>query len=243
MTADFLTVMAVIAVLSVVQSIFGMGVLIFGTPTLLLLGYDFAEAISLLVPASFVISLLQVTTSRQDRVAVSRHLYLICLPGIGLGLWVIQGSPLGSWVNILIGAVMLISAVLRLWPRSHAWLSTVVTKHSMLYHAVMGLVHGMTNLGGALLAILATGQHSEKGAIRYTVAHYYLAFGAVQILMIVTLFDETERLLQSLPMAGIAAAVYLLIGNRLFLRTANPVYQNGLTLFISVYGIAVLLSH
>ena len=101
----------------------------------------------------------------------------------------------------------------------------------------------MTNLGGALLAILATGQHSEKGAIRYTVAHYYLAFGAVQILMIVTLFDETERLLQSLPMAGIAAAVYLLIGNRLFLRTANPVYQNGLTLFISVYGIAVLLSH
>ena len=243
MTAEFFTVMAVIAVLSVVQSVFGMGVLIFGTPTLLLLGYDFTEAICLLVPASFVISLLQVTTSRKDRVAVSRHLYLICLPGIGIGLWIIQGSAMGSWVNILIGAVMLVSAVLRLWPRSHAWLSGVVKKHSMLYHAVMGLVHGLTNLGGALLAILATGQHSEKGAIRYTVAHYYLAFGAVQILMIATLLGETERLLQSLPMAGIAAAVYLLIGNRIFLWTANPIYQNGLTLFIFVYGIAVPLSH
>ena len=150
---------------------------------------------------------------------------------------------MGSWVNILIGTVMLVSAVLRLWPRSHAWLSGVVKKHSMLYHAVMGLVHGLTNLGGALLAILATGQHSEKGAIRYTVAHYYLAFGAVQILMIATLLGETERLLQSLPMAGTAAAVYLLIGNRIFLWTANSIYQNGLTLFISVYGIAVLLSH
>jgi len=165
------------------------------------------------------------------------------LPGIGLGLWVIQGSVLGSWVSILVGAVMLILAVLRLWPRSHAWLSGVVKKHSMLYHAVMGLVHGLTNLGGALLAILATSQHSEKGAIRYTVAHYYLAFGAVQILMTVTLLGETERLLQGLPMAGIAAAIYLLIGNRLFLRTANPIYQNGLTFFIFVYGIAVLLSH
>lgn len=243
MTADLFTAMAIIAVLSVVQSVFGMGVLIFGTPTLLLLGYDFAEAISLLVPASFVISLLQVTTSRQDRVAGSHYLYLICLPGIGLGLWVIQGSVLGSWVSILVGAMMLILAVLRLWPRSHAWLSGVVKKHSMLYHAVMGLVHGLTNLGGALLAILATSQHSEKGAIRYTVAHYYLAFGAVQILMTVTLLGETERLLQGLPMAGIAAAIYLLIGNRLFLRTANPIYQNGLTFFIFVYGIAVLLSH
>ena len=243
MTAEFLTVMAVIAVLSVVQSVFGMGVLIFGTPTLLLLGYDFTEAICMLVPASFVISLLQLTTSRQDRVVVSRHLYLICLPGIGVGLWIIQGSAMGSWVNILIGTVMLVSAVFRLWPRSHAWLSGVVKKHSMLYHAVMGLVHGLTNLGGALLAILATGQHSEKGAIRYTVAHYYLAFGAVQILMIATLLGETERLLQSLPMAGIAATVYQLIGNRIFLWTANSIYQNGLTLFISVYGIAVLLSH
>ena len=118
MTAEFLTVMAIIAVLSVVQSVFGMGVLIFGTPTLLLLGYDFTEAICLLVPASFVISLLQVTISRQDWEAVSRHLYLICLPGIGVGLWIIQGSAMGSWVNILIGTVMLVSAVLRLWPRS-----------------------------------------------------------------------------------------------------------------------------
>ena len=93
MTAEFLTVMAIIAVLSVVQSVFGMGVLIFGTPTLLLLGYDFTEAICLLVPASFVISLLQVTISRQDWEAVSRHLYLICLPGIGVGCGSFRAAP------------------------------------------------------------------------------------------------------------------------------------------------------
>ncbi|MBT5037217.1 MAG: TSUP family transporter [Rhodospirillaceae bacterium] len=242
MTADFLTVMAIVAVLSVVQSIFGMGVLIFGTPTLLLLGYDFVSAISILVPASFAISLLQVTTAGKERVAISRHLYLLCLPGIGIGLWVIKGDALGSWINYLIGAVLLVSAALRLWGRSHAWLADAMKKHSPAYHLVMGLTHGLTNLGGALLAILATSQHSEKGAIRYTVAHYYLAFGAIQIILIAALLGEAEALLHNLPMAGIAAAVYLLIGNRLFLRTANPLYHNGLTLFISAYGIAVLLT-
>jgi len=243
MTAEFITIMAVVAVFSVVQSIFGMGVLIFGTPTLLLLGYDFVDAISFLVPASFVISALQIVTSGKDRVAVSRYLYLLCLPGIGVGLWIIQGDALGSWVNILIGAVLLLSAGLRLWPRSHAWMAGALKKHTMIFHGVMGLVHGLTNLGGALLAILATTQHSEKDAIRYAVAHYYLAFGAIQILLIATLLGEAERLLNNFPMAIIAAVIYLLIGNRLFLRTAKPIYHHGLTLFISAYGIAVLLSH
>ncbi len=243
MTAEFVTAIAVVAVFSVVQSIFGMGVLIFGTPTLLLIGHDFVDAITILVPASFAISLLQIATSAKDRVAVSGYLYLFCLPGIGLGLWVIQGGALGSWINILIGAVLLISAGLRLWPASHAWMAAALKKYTLIYHGVMGLVHGLTNLGGSLLAILATTQHSEKGAVRYTVAHYYLAFGAIQIVLIATLLGEAEGLLRNLPMAGIAAAVYLLIGNRLFLRTAGSVYHHGLSLFISAYGIAVLLSH
>ena len=112
----------------------------------------------------------------------------------------------------------------------------------MIYHVVMGLTHGLTNLGGALLAILATGLHSEKGAVRYTAAHYYLAFGAVHIVLLAVLLDQGAELLNNLPMAGVAGAVYLLVGNRLFLRTSNPVYHHGLTLFTAAYGIAVLLT-
>jgi len=242
MTPDYFLVMALVAGLALVQSVFGMGVLIFGTPTLLLLGYDFVSAIGILVPASFAISLLQVTTAGPHRVPVSRNLYLFCLPAIGVGLWVLHGSSLGSWVNILIGATLLVSATLRLWVRSHAWMSSALKKHSMIYHVVMGLTHGLTNLGGALLAILATGLHSEQGAVRYTVAHYYLAFGAVQIVLLAVLLDQGAELLNNLPMAGVAGAVYLLVGNRLFLRTSNPVYHHGLTLFTAAYGIAVLLT-
>ena len=47
---DYVTIVALLVVLSIVQSIFGMGILIFGTPTLLLAGYDFISTISILVP-------------------------------------------------------------------------------------------------------------------------------------------------------------------------------------------------
>ena len=77
----------------------------------------------------------------------------------------------------------------------------------------MGFVHGLTNLGGALLAILASSYHSEKVAIRYTVAYYYMAFGAIQLVLIGGVFGEWELLLANLPIAAVAGAIYLLFGN------------------------------
>ena len=105
----------------------------------------------------------------------------------------------------------------------------------------MGVIHGITNLGGALLAIMAASLHKDKYSIRYTVAHYYLAFGTIQIVIIATLFREIQTLIASLPMAAVAGCVYLLVGNRLFLRTDNTTYYYGLTIFIMAYGIAILV--
>jgi len=242
MSPDYLIVLAVVAALSVVQSIFGMGILIFGTPTLLLLGHDFVTAIAFLVPASFAVSVLQVVTAGATRVPVSRNLYLLCVPGIGVGLWLIQGSSVGGWVNYIIGAMLLVSAGLRLWRGSQEWLSVGLRRYSAAYHLVMGLTHGLTNLGGALLAILASGLHEDKQAVRYTVAHYYVAFGAIQLILIGTLLDQGMALLQNLPMAAVSVVIYLLVGNRLFLRASGRLYHHGLTAFAVAYGIAVLLT-
>ena len=47
-------IFAVIIVLAVVQSLFGVGLLVFGTPTLLLLGYPYQDALAILLPAPLV---------------------------------------------------------------------------------------------------------------------------------------------------------------------------------------------
>lgn len=229
-----------IAVLSVVQSFFGMGVLVFGTPTLLLMGYDFTTTLSHLLPASFAISLLQVLSAGSSRVPVSRYLYLLCLPGIGVGLWLTDVSPLAAWTNTLVGGTLLFSALFRFWFRSQNLISFMFEKYLPAYHLIMGVIHGLTNLGGALLTILASGINTEKEAIRYTVAHYYLAFSAIQML-ILAILGHHSILLTNLSFAVIAALTYLLAGNRIFNRATNKFYNLALTIFITICGFAILL--
>lgn len=241
MTPEYLTVLAVVAVLSVVQSFFGMGLLLFGTPTLLLMGYDFIPTLGYLLPASFVISLLQVSFAGSSRVPVSRHLYLFCLPAIGIGLWFAEASPSASWTNILIGGVLLLSALVRIWPPSRRLLTIMLERHVSSYHFLMGAVHGLTNLGGAMLAIFASGTCDGKEAIRYTVAHYYLAFSAIQMLLLAAVMGHHDMFIANIPAVAVSAMVYLLIGNHIFTRASNPFYNSAMTVFIAMYGIAVLL--
>ena len=241
MTIEYLTILAIVAILSFVQSFFGMGVLLFGTPTLLLMGYDFITTLSYLLPASFAISLLQVLTAKSNGIPVSRYLYLLCLPGIGVGLWMTDNSPLAHWTNIIVGGTLLLSALVRFWSPSRRPFAIMLEKHLPTYHLIMGLIHGLTNLGGALLAILASGISTEKEVIRYTIAHYYLAFSTIQMLLLATIMGHYYALLANLPVAAISSLVYLLVGNRIFLRTGNQSYNFALTMFIAIYGVAILL--
>ncbi|NQU58895.1 MAG: sulfite exporter TauE/SafE family protein [Rhodospirillales bacterium] len=241
MTLEYFFILAVIAVLSVVQSLFGMGILIFGTPTLLLMGYDFITALGFLLPASFAISLLQVLVAKTNKAPISRYLYLLCLPGIAAGLWLAEASPLASWTNILIGITLLASALVRFWAPSQKLLSGLLEKHSPTYHLIMGLTHGLTNLGGAFLAILASGTSTDKEIIRGTIAHYYLAFSTVQMAFLAVFMGHGDILLANLPAAAVSAVVYLLIGKRIFSRTSSPAYNIALSVFIAAYGAIILL--
>jgi len=241
MTIEYILILSIIGVLSVIQSFFGMGVLVFGTPTLLLMGYDFITTLGYLLPASFAISLLQVLTAGSNRVPISHYLYLLCLPGIVIGLWLTDASAITSWTNRLVGGTLLLSALIRFWCPSQKMSAVLLDRYLPIYHLVMGVTHGLTNLGGALLAILASGRNNEKEAIRYTIAHYYLAFSSIQMLVLATTMGHYGILINNLSTAVVAAVVYLLVGNRIFKSSNNQYYNFALSLFITAYGVAILL--
>lgn len=60
----------------------------------------------------------------------------------------------------------------------------------------------------------------DKDAIRYTIAHYYLTFSTIQMLLLVTLLREHDILLANLPSVAVAAVIYQLVGNRILLVSA-----------------------
>jgi len=76
MTEQYI-VFIIILVFSIVQSIFGVGLLLFGTPTFLLLGYSYTETLWLLLPCSVTISLIQVITEYKLIQAKKRVFYLV----------------------------------------------------------------------------------------------------------------------------------------------------------------------
>ena len=54
-----LEILFTIAFTSILQSIFGTGVLLFGTPILLILEHDFQKTLTILLPASIMINFFQ----------------------------------------------------------------------------------------------------------------------------------------------------------------------------------------
>ena len=76
----------ILLVLIIIQSIFGIGLLLFGTPTFLLIGYNFLETLNFLLPISIVISFLQFKNSRIQSKKIIFNYNLFCLPFLVLFL-------------------------------------------------------------------------------------------------------------------------------------------------------------
>jgi len=234
-------VVCIITVLAVVQSVFGMGLLVFGTPTLLLLGLPFDATLGWLLPASAIISLMQVLEAPgQVRVAWRGLKPLWCLGVLVTVLALSIHLQLRFRLELPIGLAMCGAALLRLSPALRNHLETVIGRSEHGYLLAMGALHGFTNMGGSLLSVYAATVASGKKAVRSLVANYYLAFGLVQLGVLATL--QPKALSQhSLLAAGVAFCVHWLVGRRVFEGLGNHGYDRAITSFIGLYGLALLV--
>ncbi|GIS80619.1 MAG: hypothetical protein CM1200mP14_21850 [Gammaproteobacteria bacterium] len=169
----------VILLASVIQSLFGVGVLLLGTPWMLLLGMTFPATLQLLLPISLTISLLQLRRGHQyvDRVLL-RGIATLTLPAIVVALlastrW---SPPLEIFVAIL---VLTFSLQDRVRFIRHGL--NQLLRFQRTYLAMMGFVHGASNLGGSMLTALAFGKGLHRDISRATIAAGYTLFAVVQL--------------------------------------------------------------
>ena len=118
----------IIIAFAIVQSIFGMGLLVFGTPTFLLLGYSFGEALNLLVPASVAISALQLSaaTNKIDREIV-KYFFGWCVPPVVIFLIMVIHFEFYFEINLILALMLLLSAITNLSGKSKSHLSGLVS--------------------------------------------------------------------------------------------------------------------
>ncbi|AOJ69892.1 MULTISPECIES: TSUP family transporter [Burkholderia] len=237
---DLTLLAALVTALALIQSIFGMGILVFGTPTLLLFGVEFAAVLGLLLPASMTLSAIQVWSSRGLPLpARERGNMAVCAAVVVVSLATLVLTKLNARVDLFVGGAMLAAAVVRVAPVLRDRLRARIARHDRRYVVLMGVVHGLTNMGGALLAVYAASGQRDKDEIRAIVARYYLLFGTIQ-LGTLALLRPAALSWSGAAVAPIAALVYVALGNAMFRRAGASLYEHAMTGFIGAYGAAVL---
>lgn len=209
-------IMLTVVVTSIVQSIFGAGVLLFGTPILLLSGYDFVDVLVVLLPISLAINVLQIAKHHaQIDFAFYRRVLVLTLPPIALFLFLVTHIRIN--IGAVIGLFVLFIAMKEFSPLLTRRIDALMT-HETVYFVLMGIVHGLSNLGGSLLTALVHHKNYDKDVARATVAASYGTFATVQLLTL-SFFSRQQI---DVPVAD--NAVYMIVGALVFVLTDEMLY-------------------
>ena len=185
MELDFETnlLVAIIVSLSTIsQAVFGVGILLWGTPALLLLNYSFVEALGFLLPISMFVSCLQFASNIKglDFNFIGKFIKF-SIPGLTIGLLLVIFVQLH--LNIVI-AVMLIVAFFVRKDNTSSVLRGLILKYDRLFMFFVGFSHGVSNLGGSLLVVRLSLKGYSKKHYRTTVSAAYFVFAASQLIIL-----------------------------------------------------------
>ena len=236
---DIYVLFLIIIIFSVFQSCLGVGLLLFGTPTLIILGYPYVETLWIILPSSIVISLMQVLFDR-DLIQAKKSIFLLTIPALTIGLIIILLS--GDLVNVskIVGIGLLIVASIRQSKVLNAYLSNNISSRTSIYLIFTGLIHGLSNMGGGPLSILMSSLHNSKSAIRVNIAYVYLFFGISQII-ILTIFQLKVFEVNYLVFPIVAIMSYFFIGKPLSNYIDDNKYQSFITIMVFIYGFLALI--
>ena len=225
---------------AVIQSIFGVGVLLFGTPILLLLGYDFINALSILLPISIAINSLQIIKHYQFiDVSFYKNVLIYSIPLVVLFLFFVSTAKIN--IGLLVGGFLVLVALKSFFPVVEQTLEKML-KFERSYLAVMGLVHGLTNLGGSLLTAIVHGKNYEKNATRVTVAICYATFAAFQLATLFFIGGKSElSYADNMSFLQLGVIVFLLTEEMVYSAIDNKIYSQFFAAFLLFSGILLII--
>jgi hypothetical protein len=232
---SFILLTTVVLVCSLIHSLLGMGLLLFGTPTLLLMGYTFSQTLAYLLFPSVTISLLQLLNNHKIEQKFVVQFISYCLPTVCLCLIVFMYTNVDLNLELAIAFLLLISVLLRCLPILEKKMQKIVRVNQKIFLLIMGCVHGFTNMGGGLLSVFVNSQYTKKEQVLSCVSFCYVFFGILQ-LTIVYIFQPKVFSLEILWFCIIAGSIYLTLGKSLFASFSENFYKNIFTVFMVIYA-------
>jgi uncharacterized protein len=228
-----MNVFILILILSVVQSLFGVGLLLFGTPILLLMGLPYTEVLLYLLPASAALSWSQVKDLSDIKLNGNyrKFFFLICLPALVVGMIASNRFDFKWEIRLFVTFMLVMVFVLRTSTILSTKLQLVMKKNLIPALGLMGLIHGLSNMGGSVLTPLVSSLYKDKNKVLAGISFDYAFMASVQLIVLILIQGEQFRA-RYLMGTAISLTVRYMIGRKVFAFTSQRNYQNLLNGFI-----------
>ena len=226
----------IVAIVSAIQSIFGVGVLLFGTPILLIIGYDFVNALNILLPISIFINISQISKDyRHLNLNYYKKLLVFSIPPIIILLWLTVESDFNP--SSIVGVFLLLIS-LKALSKNISKIVTSLFRYQKTFLVFQGIIHGLTNLGGSLLTSNVFALNLKKDETRATISASYLTFAIFQI---ITLIYMGKLIYIKFELIFLGVLVFFLLENFVYKKITTDIYDKIFAIFLFISGITLLL--
>ena len=237
-----LYILITILITAIVQSIFGTGVLLFGTPLLLILGYNFQYALIILLPTSILISFFQLKNNlNKIDIQFYKKLFLFSIPPIILFLYLTNLNSIR--INLFVGIFLVVVAIKENILSINRMIKFLI-KYESLYLMIMGMIHGITNLGGALLSAIVFSKNLSKDSKRTTIAICYLTFALFQIITLIIAFNDNSFLnIFNFVYWILGPVIFFIVEKYLYFRIDGGKYIKYSNFFLFILGLMLIITN
>lgn len=228
----------VISSFSIIQTLFGVGLLVFGTPTLLFMGYPFTTALFLLLPSSIILSAIQIFVGK-NQIEIKKEFIYYSIPPMLLGLFIVSAGFFNLNLKLIIGLILVFITAVRTLKKYHKYLSKIFSNNVKLYMAFMGAIHGISNQGGGLLTLYFSTVYNNKIKIRSNIAFCYFTYGVFQLLYLL-IFHFNPIALLGILLSTISILIFFTVGGKIFHRTSEQLFQKLISFAIALFGLILI---
>jgi uncharacterized protein len=236
---EFYQLVIIILTFSAIQSIVGVGLLLFGTPSLLLLGYSYPEVLWILLPASCSLSLMQVIEG-YEVIDSKKKTYFLTMPALVFSLILVIKLDYIFDIKKIVGLFLVGIALLRLSAFSKAWAVILLEKYKKSSYVLIGLIHGLSNLGGALLSVVVSATHTDKQKINANIAFVYFNLALSQ-LVVLSIFESNDFSVSYLVFVPVVLTNHLILSRKVTDRIDNDTFKRFVNLVVLVFGVICLV--
>lgn len=221
--------------LVMIQSIAGIGVLVIGTPTLLLLNVSMIETMNYLLPISIITSLINIlimkfkTDSFYYDVDRLKSFFIICIPFVFFGLIILKYSYDFINYDYLVSIIILLTLIFR--NKISILLKSFSLRIKKIILMIIGIIHGMTNSGGTLLSILLLNLNKSKKDSRSEITLFYFFLALIQFVLFYFIFGFSQNIYKYQLII-----IYIIIGTILgnvFLKFTKESFFRRLIFFLA----------